>query len=139
MTRQEFLLDTVKYYSEDTNRRCVMHVDGLPYCYYSPKYAQKVDISEGCGIGRKLSPEAQEAYDSKGGPIGQLFCSNSHKRMAPQWMQEMSVDFLIRLQSFHDSDPYWNKNEGLSEEGKLSLNYILYEYGLDKEVFLPYL
>lgn len=61
MTKLEFLEDTVKYYSENTNRRCVNNV--IVGCYYSPENAGKIGISDGCAIGRHLKDSLKEKLD----------------------------------------------------------------------------
>ena len=59
MTKKEFLEDTIAYYSEDVNRRCIKGTK----CLYSPLNADKKGISKGCAIGRHLDEELQLTLD----------------------------------------------------------------------------
>lgn len=127
MTREEFLLDMVKYYSEDTNRRCT----GPDRCYYSPISVGKVGISEGCAIGRHLTPELQLELDSF--DISSVTKDYVFERL-PNFLQELGKMFLFSVQSFHDQETNW------TSQGKINQNVmrIVKEYDLDKKMFREY-
>lgn len=121
MTREEFLLDTIKYYSEDTSRRCVSE----DKCTYSPK---TLNInSDGCAIGRWLDEELKLELDA----LGTVPVQNEKVfDKLPKWMQDMEKYFLHRVQDLHDMDNYWNES-GLSQLGKEKVNEIIEHYNLN--------
>jgi hypothetical protein len=106
---RKFLNETVKYYSEDVNRRCVSD-DGM--CYYSPTSAGKKGKSEGCAIGRKMTPYQKGAADRKIQPVDRLA-----ENLIPVELKTMPMNFLFEVQTLHDRNEYWG-DKGLSEEGK---------------------
>lgn len=115
MTREEFLLDTIKYYSEDTSRRCVS--EGR--CTYSPKALNK--NSKGCAIGRWLDKELQlklDTFEESSVQSGKVFDK------LPKWMQGMGIYFLQHVQDLHDNGNNWNES-GLSQLGKDAVNKII--------------
>lgn len=139
MTQEEYLLDTLEYYSVDPiNRRCISESIEIG-CRYSPVTIKKEGLSEGCGIGRKLSPEAALEWDKLGTTtIYRIFLRPEMKVLAPEWMQEMDVDFLSDIQRLHDVSYNWC-DKGLSNYGKASLVSIIISYELNKELFSKYL
>ena len=126
MTPQELLEDTIAYYSVNpAERRCKAIIGS---CHYSPKTANK-PTSDGCAIGRHLSDEVKEKFDFRGGSIYfikkyalELFA------LAPQWMQDMDIDFLRNIQGLHDVSDFWNET-GLSQEGKECVEQIKNKFG----------
>ena len=115
MTELELLEDTIKYYSENTERRCSSE-DG---CYYSPITIGKEGISDGCAIGRHLDKEFALQIDKDDelnikSLMKSKFIGNEDK--FPDWMIKMKLDFLVSLQNLHDDNLYWDKN-GLTQEG----------------------
>lgn len=113
--RIEFLEETVKYYSEDINRRCV---SAAGRCLYDPTKAGKEHVSEGCAIGRKVSTELQIKLDDIGG------ISNCDAfEILPEELQELGQEFLIQIQDLHDFSKNWNEL-GLSEKGVEMVNII---------------
>ena len=116
MTELELLEDTIKYYSENTERRCSSE-DG---CYYSPITIGKEGISDGCAIGRHLDKEFALQIDKDYDELNikslmkSKFIGNEDK--FPDWMIKMKLDFLVSLQNLHDDNLYWDKN-GLTQEG----------------------
>ena len=137
MTPEEFLKDTIDYYSTDINRRCVSSKGGS--CVYSPKNAGKVGVSEGCAIGRHLTDETKELFDKyKGENIGcpdilDIFKSDEMRHHLPIWMQKMDKYFLNRVQSLHDRTSSWDGKNGLSTTGKMRVNSIIENYKLKME------
>lgn len=121
MTREEFLLDTIKYYSEDTSRRCATE----SRCTYSPKTLNK--NSEGCAIGRWLDEELQLELDALGAvPV-------QNKKVfdkLPKWMQSMETYFLQHIQDLHDTGYCWSES-GLSQFGKDKVNEMIEHYTLN--------
>ena len=127
MNRKQVLEDTIKYYSEDTNRRCVKNSG----CYYNPINAGKEGISEGCAIGRLISEELQIELDS---------ISDSEENgsgvynlevfiLLPEEIQALGQDFLSSLQNLHDSGTFWSR-KGLTEAGKRRVTEIKRIYGI---------
>lgn len=121
MTREQFLLDTIKYYSEDTSRRCVS--EGK--CTYSPETLNK--NSEGCAIGRWLDEELQLELDALG--IVPVQNEKVFDKL-PKWMQGMGIYFLQHVQDLHDSSIYWDES-GLSQLGKNKVNEMIEHYTLN--------
>lgn len=121
MTREQFLLDTINYYSKDTSRRST----NGNYCTYSPVNSNSK--GDGCAIGRWLSPKLKLKLDSIGNPAVHnqiIFCK------LPDWMQEFGVKFLDSVQSLHDTSHCWD-NSGLSIQGKKEVNNIIKTYKLN--------
>lgn len=122
MTQKEFLLDTIAYYSEDTERRCVTE-DG---CYYSPLTINNKK-SDGCAIGRWLDPNVAVNLDSLGcKPVINYVVTS----VLPEKLLKLGVDFLKDIQELHDEDTYWY-SDGLSRYGKNKVNSIIDTWNLD--------
>lgn len=137
--KEEFLLDMLEYYTTDTERRCVMSYENKSFfCKYSPKSLGISNKSEGCAIGRKLSPELALELDNKygGDEIKEIYEKFSGE--LPEWINEKTLDFLSSCQVFHDSDSYWTES-GLSETGVIKLGEILHVENLSTKPFLKYL
>jgi len=102
MTHVELLEDTVKYYSEDTNRRA-SNENGCSY---------RMNKDDGtiakCALGR-LIPDNEYKVDLESKPLIEVIKGCSSLRCYDQ-------EFLIKLQSFHDDDDCWIEN-GLSLRG----------------------
>lgn len=109
--RLKFLEDTVKYYSEDINRRCINNKG----CYYSPKSISKENISKGCAIGRhltdKLKEELDENFENETVSKQQVF------NLLPAELRELSKVFLRYVQRLHDTEIYWD-SLGLTDLGE---------------------
>ena len=114
MTEQEYLEDTIKYYSKNPKKlRC--EYSGT--CTYSSGEKGVV----GCAIGRKLTKKNREYFDRQymnGIAIEDILDVDSDKKLLPVWMRNMSGTFLINLQGLHDSERYWDDRLGLSCYGK---------------------
>lgn len=111
------LQETLEYYQQDPEgRRCTY--DSV--CSYSPKTVGKESTSEGCAVGRLLTPELRERLDreNEGDNSNQVFFK------LPIEIQELGKGFLKGLQCFHDEDSYWDM-EGLTEEGKEQYNRLV--------------
>lgn len=121
--RAIILQDTVQYYSQDPEgRRCKNDYS----CNYSPKTIGKEETSEGCAVGRLLSPKLREyldkEYEGKGGVSNDDLFSK-----LPQEVQDLGQEFLSRLQGLHDTDRYWY-SEGLTEIGVRAVRQIEKDY-----------
>lgn len=121
------LNETVAYYSEDTNRRC----DTEHICAYDPATVGKEGISEGCAIGRLLSPQLKKELDKKYTSISKPSGVPSIFEELPKSVQYYGKDFLTQLQSLHDQPIYWDHN-ALSVVGKRVIESFKECFGLTK-------
>lgn len=80
---------------------------------------QKTDVSEGCAIGRKLTPDEKRCIGFFAGSIASL-CSNY---IVPSYWGRFSITFLMRLQDLHDTAVYWS-DKGLNEQGQKQVDDI---------------
>lgn len=122
------LQETKEYYEQDTQgRRCT---DG-EICMYNPSSIGKQETSEGCAIGRLLTPELKEQFDTdfRGGGVSSDKIFNS----LPQDIRELGQGFLTRLQDFHDTEHYWNA-DGLTNVGNDVYEETLFR--ITEEVYL---
>lgn len=133
MTRDEFLLDMLEYYVPDpVNRRCVNENEE---CRYSPVTFGIQDRSEGCAIGRKLSPELAKEIDDAEGSIGIEDVLGRYE--LPEYMNDDNSTFLRKCQVLHDLNEHWDT--GLSEKGIDKVICIIDEFKLNKELFTKFL
>lgn len=131
MTREEFLLDTLEYYSQDPSRRC-FHTE-TRICYYSPVNADNPN-SEGCAIGRWLSPDLQLKLDDETYPgvdIDDVF------EQLPDNLQQLGQSFLASVQFLHDSNSW--REGGVINYNIERLKKIIQEYELNYEKFKKYM
>jgi len=122
---QQLIQQTVDYYSQNpTQKRCT----GNGGCYYSPKTAGKPH-SDGCAVGRLLTPEQREILDDL--DFGPIICpSKDYIEQAPflkDLFEKYSPDFLGDLQQLHDHKEYWNEN-GLTNYGKRYVEKLIVKY-----------
>lgn len=120
----EFLEDTVKYYSEDVNRRCISS-NG---CFYDPIQAGKEGVSDGCAIGRHLKPNLKVDLDNASENIvSEIKVFNQ----LPLKLKKLGREFLREVQKLHDSSmkSYWDE-EGLTDSGKNKVKEIKKEFKL---------
>lgn len=133
MTLKEFLLDTIEYYTTDTNRRCIRG----NRCQYSPVTLKLEGTSEGCAIGRHMTPEnALKADQYDIASIGFVF--KLRGSLLPDWMRSIDVEVLREIQDLHDTSDYWVDN-GLSNQGKSALVRIVEYSKLPIDPFQKYL
>lgn len=111
--RFDFLNETLEYYTTDVSRRCAK--DGR--CTYDPIRIGH-ENSEGCAIGRHLTPEMKIYFDNNVGTI-----SPHYLELLPPKLKELGVIFLRSIQMLHDEDRLWDK-DGLNSFGVQYLNYI---------------
>lgn len=125
MTEQELLYDTVHHYN--SSNRCVTD----SRCAYSPITVGKKN-SEGCAIGRWLSPDLALQIDNE--RIGQDSSISDviDSYLFPDWMKKMDIEFLKELQGIHDNPHCWDET-GLSQLGKDYVQYTCECFNLDYE------
>lgn len=114
------LNDTVEYYSEDIQRRCVDVATSI--CYYSPTSLNNNEKSCGCAIGRLLEPELRLELDNKARSMNNSAVKNMFEFL-PEDIQSYGLLFLARLQDFHDNDENWDIGS-LSERGQMIVDDI---------------
>ena len=102
------LEETIAYYSEDVTRRCTIGKG----CRYSGESFNKPH-SDGCAIGRLLSPELRLILDTKHKGDSAIGVWDA----LPKLIQRYGKKFLLDLQLLHDGHEYWN-DKGLSERGE---------------------
>ena len=126
MNRIEFLRDTINYYSDDTNRRCIEN----RMCYYSPEKIGKSEISNGCAIGRHLSREDANFIDNIGVmDVKRIINDPILSQKLPEWMKDLGTSFLYDVQLLHDRSGYWNES-GITAAGIDQVKKIQREYEL---------
>ncbi len=100
-TQLEFAQDMIDYYWGNSEKLCKLN----DVCQYSAI----PDKSEGCAIGRHLSKEQQQRFDTvyngKAVVYYVLFAE------LPQWMQNLSSLFLRKCQNIHDGGDLVQKNK----------------------------
>lgn len=132
-TKEEFLLDLLAYYTVDPNKRRNYKAGR---CRYYP--LDDNPDTEGCAIGRHLSPENAKILD-----IGNCLIENilegSEKQYLPQWMLDLNTNgFLNDCQDLHDTSSNW-LDIGLSEKGKMKVQDIIKVNSLNPLSFSIYL
>lgn len=115
MTELELLEETISHYN--LGNRCA--VNGK--CRYSPVTLGLIGVSEGCAIGRKLSPAVARELDVSfnGVDIG----NEELRKELPEWMLNLDFRFLNDLQHLHDVDCFWGE-KGLNEDGEREVDGI---------------
>ena len=130
--REEFLTDTLQYYTTDPKRRCIDVARGQ--CFYSPENAGKVGISEGCAIGRHITNSLALILD---GSMTTAVSSEVVFEQLPLKLRKLQKFFLSDVQSLHDRKENWSKN-GLTRAGKRNVKTICKNYGLSVDAkYLP--
>lgn len=115
--RQEsFLNATIEYYGKDPSKfRCL---DDYLGCRYRPIENTE---TKGCAIGRYLNCDTQISLDAIGA-IDDVYL-DSKENLLPEWMRDLGENFLMDVQTLHDTNAYWN-DSGLSSKGKDWANHI---------------
>lgn len=137
MTKEEFLLDMLDYYTVDPEgRRCRNDSN----CWYSPETIDK-KTSEGCAIGRCLDKDNAISIDRDfelGVGIKDLIDDKDVR--IPDYMYDLGYNFLDRCQSLHDKNDNWDfTNISLSSKGQIELADMINKFDLDKSKFEKYL
>ena len=121
MTALELLEETKEYYTKDTRRRSIYN--GV--CFYSSKNSKSKGT--GCAIGRKLSPKQRLEWDDLGENLPILFIINDFNKKLPKSIRNISTLNLAKIQRFHDSNSYWDKN-GLTKIGERNYEKLKAEF-----------
>lgn len=108
------LEETVAYYTEDVNRRCVVNDK---QCAYAGSTLDK--DSDGCAIGRLLDNETKlyldRCHSNRG--VDQVW------EHIPENVKVYGKELLIQLQQLHDYPAHWD-DKGLTIEGKRQYDII---------------
>lgn len=128
-TKEEFFLDMLEFYTQDTDRRCV---DENGHCFYYVKG------KKGCAIGRFLNSKIAQGFDKE--ELHIRYIINHTLAGIPAWMFNFGANFLRQIQILHDENMYWDlKNKTLSDDGKRKVKDILKEYDISEEKFKKYI
>ncbi len=123
------LNDTIAHYSENVNRRCVaIDSNGQIQCKYSGTTINNTE-SDGCAIGRLLTPELRLMLDNNCGDTIPSGVDNVWGDL-PDEIKAYGQAFLITLQKLHDEPSYWG-SEGLTERGQSCVDRIKVDISLD--------
>jgi hypothetical protein len=125
MTKEEFLLDTLEYYTEDTTRRG--KEKGGACCFRSAE-------GKKCAIGRFI-PDEKYSNDMENTPIYQLKANGIFSAD----IIDLPENYLVHIQNFHDSDVCWGYEKELTWQGRERLEIIITDHKLEKELFQKYL
>ena len=117
MTKTEIINETVKFYSEDPNRRAI---EGSSCLYY---YRTESGVQK-CAVGRCLIKPGK----TQDGGVFMVFgdSCNLNKALKPKYRGH-SLEFWEDLQAIHDSHFYWDE-KGLSDRGKIAVEKMLEKY-----------
>lgn len=125
MTKEEFLLDTLEYYTADTTRRAVSETG---FCRLKTIDGRK------CALGRFIPDEIyDEAFEKF--TVGDLI----EGRILNDEIIDLDKQFLIKVQGLHDLYGNWYTEKGITELGKYKLDEIIEGFHLDKSQFEKYL
>lgn len=131
-TKEECLAllnETITHYSENVNRRCVTtNGEGRFKCKYSGTTIENSE-SDGCAIGRLLTPELRIELDTKYGDTIPSGVEDIWEYL-PDEIKGYGKAFLVDLQKLHDEISFWN-NEGLTERGNFHVEAIKGKYCLE--------
>jgi hypothetical protein len=118
-TKEERLVllnETIAHYSENVNRRCIKTTDAGHFkCKYSGTTIGNAE-SDGCAIGRLLTPELRIELDAKCGDTRPSGVDDLWSDL-PDEIKAYGKAFLVSLQALHDEIDNWDE-QGLSEDGK---------------------
>lgn len=137
LTKLEIIEETYRFYNADTSKRAAkprQGSDSRTVCEYLNSDGNK------CAFGRVMTDEAIEQFGNHGGPVSDLIderfddehedmiCTNDldserqyyiDQIVKPQY-QGHSVEFWSDLQTFHDTDLFWDE-DGLTIHGHTHL------------------
>lgn len=122
--RTSVLEETIQYYSEDVDGRAARADNGR--CRYAGKSVDRPN-SDGCAVGRLLSPELRLELDEK--CAGCIVNSDEVWPRLPKNVRFYGKGFLRELQKLHDTPAYWNSH-GLSTSGIKKVLEIKESYNL---------
>ena len=121
---RDVLEDTIQYFDANPKRRCSKGGN----CEYNPAVLGIEAVSDGCAIGRYMTPEQKT---EAGGPTGQnLVVDQLPPDLIPDVLKGLPMDFLTELQSLHDRNDTWTA-EGLSTIGLSVVERMRKDWGLN--------
>lgn len=129
MTMEQFLLDTILYFSVNPKERRCTKPDST-ICSYQPH----TDKTQGCAIGRFIDTDTQKEWDKCGYGIVTIIRDPYLNEKAPAWMKKFDSDFLYECQKLHDNEKNWDSG-GLTDMGKRQVNYIVNRFNLKFPLF----
>lgn len=121
MTKLEIIDETVKFYSEDINRRAIIrgNTDGKP----SHKCVYLTPDQRMCAFGRCMTIDSLKKAEEKGslnstidGLLSDLGLANVDDVLRAKYIGH-STSFWADVQILHDRDNHWDQN-GLTKEGE---------------------
>jgi len=116
-TREELLLNTIRYYHTDGNPRGVSNNGGE--CSYITLNGCR------CAIGREISKNKAYIFEELNGPI-----TNYHLfSKLPLRLRKLGSDYLGNIQSLHDNRRHWHNNK-LTSAGIARISSIIRIYNL---------
>jgi hypothetical protein len=121
--RRAVLDETITYYSADPDARRCQKGEG---CYYDPAQAGKEATSDGCAIGRLLTPELRRSLPNGGVRDFDIFPK------LPDDIRELGPDFLAALQCLHDNKDNWVPG-GLTAYGRDTAEGIRSDFNLNDQ------
>jgi hypothetical protein len=122
MTKIEIIDETVKYYSEDVNRRSFTGTGTSQLCKY------KTEDCKMCAVGRCLTSTFINKFGDLIGDVHHLFAQvDWNDDLFQEQYKGHGEDFWIDLQHLHDVQMHWDNN-GLTEIGKDFLKAIKRRY-----------
>jgi len=111
MTKDEILIETVRFYSEDTTRRATVALGG---CTYRVPPTDTMP-ERCCAVGRCMTPEALNKYGNHSGFVNILVNANEGGDVDNILRSEYhghDIKFWYDLQGLHDAPQNWsNKYE----------------------------
>lgn len=126
MTKEEFLLDTIEYYAEDTTRRAVQS----GFCRLKTIDGRK------CALGRFIPDEVYNINEYI--EQASVLDLKDTKALSDEII-DLDTYFLKKVQGLHDKSEYWEKERGLTWDGRSQLEQIIKGFYLDKTQFEKYL
>lgn len=120
LTYLEVLEDTVKYYSEDVNRRGLNLNGGCVY------HGIKDDNTVLCAVGRCLK-DPKEFESNRWGSVSDFYCDIFNDDFIPALKEEYQHltyrRFWEFLQMLHDTELFWDAN-GITKAGENQVEVI---------------
>jgi len=123
----EIIDETVEFYSNPENRSFIINDRGNIECLY------KGPDGKTCAFGRiltKVGLGKVSYFENKtaGNLIRGVLDINDMKEEYKEHFD--NIDFWDDLQALHDKSIHWNESYGLSEEGKVKVNFLKEMYKL---------
>lgn len=114
MTKNEILIETVRFYSEDTARRATIALGGCTY-----RVPPKDTMPERrCAVGRCMTPDALDKYGSHSSFVDSLVdkyeSGDVDNILRPEYHGH-DILFWRELQALHDNAKNWRDKSELAE------------------------